>query len=326
MKKILFFLSFLICLIPFTVKANSAQLDEILNYSITVHPRDDGTLDMEYQISWKVLDSSSEGPLEWVKIGVPNKHVDQIVALSNPISKIKYFKDDGTYIRIDLDKSYYKGSVVDLHFSFHQSYIYTVDEENVYYAFKPGWFDEIDVNKLTVKWKSANALYYNSDIEENGYIIWEEENLKAGETIITELMYSQKTFPNIDLEKVYTEPKDNSWIMILIILCSVFIFIMLIVIFSTKASKSYGDGYYYYRGFSYYYYRRYSIFRRPGVTKDGKKIPTVVNSSGSNSRSGGSSSCACACACACAGGGRAGCSRKDFYNPKFVIDDAFEDL
>ena len=30
----------------------------------------------------------------------------------------------------------------------------------------------------------------------------------------------------------------------------------------------------------------------------------------------GGSGCACACACACAGGGRAGCSRKDFYGTK----------
>ncbi|MBQ3867591.1 MAG: hypothetical protein II789_03490, partial [Clostridia bacterium] len=46
----------------------------------------------------------------------------------------------------------------------------------------------------------------------------------------------------------------------------------------------------------------------------------LFSSSGSGSSSSRShsscahSSCACACACACAGGGRAGCSAKDFYN------------
>ena len=39
-------------------------------------------------------------------------------------------------------------------------------------------------------------------------------------------------------------------------------------------------------------------------------------------------SCACACACACAGGGRAGCSKKDFYpgpkaNAPAHTDDVF---
>ena len=33
------------------------------------------------------------------------------------------------------------------------------------------------------------------------------------------------------------------------------------------------------------------------------------------------SSCACACACACAGGGRAGCSMKDFYKTNLKTDD-----
>ena len=32
----------------------------------------------------------------------------------------------------------------------------------------------------------------------------------------------------------------------------------------------------------------------------------------------GSGGCACACACACAGGGRAGCSKKDFYGTKLT--------
>ena len=31
------------------------------------------------------------------------------------------------------------------------------------------------------------------------------------------------------------------------------------------------------------------------------------------------SSCACACACACAGGGRAGCTMKDFYNTNLKL-------
>ena len=40
-------------------------------------------------------------------------------------------------------------------------------------------------------------------------------------------------------------------------------------------------------------------------------VPTPVST---GSRYHGGHGCACACACACAGGGRAGCSTKDFYN------------
>ena len=52
----------------------SGDLDEILEYAITVDVNEDGTLNMFYHIRWKVLDSTTEGPLEWVQIGVPNKH------------------------------------------------------------------------------------------------------------------------------------------------------------------------------------------------------------------------------------------------------------
>ena len=46
-------------------------------------------------------------------------------------------------------------------------------------------------------------------------------------------------------------------------------------------------------------------------------VPHIVHTTSSSSSSRGTScvhsSCACACACACAGGGRAGCTKKDFY-------------
>ena len=61
----------------------------------------------------------------------------------------------------------------------------------------------------------------------------------------------------------------------------------------------------------YYYYHHYYS---SGVNSKGVVIVNP-NSSGSGV-SGGSS---CACACACAGGGRAGCSRKDFNHHSIDI-------
>ena len=66
----LFTFVFLLLICP---KCFAADLDEIVNYEVIVEPRmNDGTLDITYQITWKVLDSSTEGPLEWVQIGTPN--------------------------------------------------------------------------------------------------------------------------------------------------------------------------------------------------------------------------------------------------------------
>ena len=53
-------------------RADTGDLDRIDSYTIEVTPQEDGTLHMKADILWTVLDSESEGPLEWVEIGLPN--------------------------------------------------------------------------------------------------------------------------------------------------------------------------------------------------------------------------------------------------------------
>ena len=108
-KKLLLSFAFIfLALICFAVPSFAKDLDEIQKYYVTVDTRKDGTLDMTYYFEWKVLDSVSEGPLEWVKIGVPNSHVDTIKALTKNIAKIEYTSLGGDYIRIDLDAENYR--------------------------------------------------------------------------------------------------------------------------------------------------------------------------------------------------------------------------
>ena len=72
MNKTWIFALALAILIPlFGCKASAKDLDEILDYEITIDVNPDGTLNMIYHVDWKVLDSSSEA-LTWVKIGIPN--------------------------------------------------------------------------------------------------------------------------------------------------------------------------------------------------------------------------------------------------------------
>ena len=85
MKKILLMAMIAFCAVVFAGK----PLDEIQSYEINVVPREDATLDMRYKISWKVLDSTTEGPLTWVKVGVPNGHLDTINPLSGNIKKAR---------------------------------------------------------------------------------------------------------------------------------------------------------------------------------------------------------------------------------------------
>ena len=139
----------------------AGDLDEILDYTITVDLNPDGTLNMVYHIEWKVLDDDSEGPLTWVQIGVPNKHYSDYKALTDTIKSIKSYNNGGeTKLRIDFDKMYYEGEVVTFEFSFTQDYMYQMNyltEGETVYEFTPGWFNDLYVDKLTIRWNADRA-------------------------------------------------------------------------------------------------------------------------------------------------------------------------
>ena len=82
-----------------------------------------------------------------------------------------------------------------------------------------------------------------------------------------------------------------------------------------------------YRTRGFYPYGRRFFYRNYyyGVNEKGARKVNPYVSSGGSGHSGGHS-CACACACACAGGGRAGCSKKDFYKGKIKIDDLIDKI
>lgn len=278
------------------------DLDRINKYYITVDPRNDGSLDMTYYLEWEVLDSESEGPVSWVKIGVPNSDIDLVKAISNNIQSIKYYKDGGDYIRIDFKKSYYEGEIISFNFSFHQSYMYDIDGELAKYKFTPGWFNDIEVKEAMVFWKSTDVFSANSKkINEDGYYTW-KDSLRKGSKMKIDVSYSRYT-RSFDTGKqsmyatTYTNNSNNSNYsynnsvkLFFVLFLIIFAVNMVLSITSYSSHRGYGtrrSGYRYDDDDDYYHHRSSSS----------------------------SSSCvsSCACACACAGGGRAGCSKKDFY-------------
>ncbi len=256
-------------------------LDEIQSYYITLHAREDGTLDIKYEITWKVLRDSDEGLLTWVKIGCPNRHVDTLEPLSDTIKSIRYMGESGnSYIRVDFKKSYRAGDTVRFSYSIHQSYICTADEERglCVYNFTPGWFEEINVKAYQIRWDAYGAVDSNADFEKGDYLVWSGE-MKAGDHVRTTISYDLSTF-TIDPDQQYVEGDDGG-VSLGTVLAVVFVILALAIIVAIVLSD---DGY--------------------GVGGGGIFIS-----------GGGGCACAssCACACACAGGGRAGCSAKDFY-------------
>jgi len=269
---------------------------------------------MNYHIRWKVLDSTSEGPLEWVKIGVANRFVSDIRAQSDSIDDISYFSDDGAFIRCDLDRAYYAGEILDIDFSFRQERIFTKPEGDfIEFGFMPGYFPETEILSFRLTWMKAEGfdlLYTNADQQTADSYLWEPV-IPRGGWIRCDMRYTQASFPNADLDQQYSDQTEDPvpiFVVIGLITAGIFGFGWLAAFQRRRNRDEYSE----YRGFGgTTYYQSYWYHSHSGVDRKGKSLaPAPVNIGGSH---GGGGSCACACACACAGGGRAGCSRKDFY-------------
>lgn len=287
-------------LLPASVNAEE-PLDEIQEYHLKVHMRPDGTMDIRYRIEWKVLDDKSEGPLTWVKVGVPNKHVDEIVALSDNIKEIGYMSDNGAYIRIDLDREYYAGEVITLEYTIHQAYMYIIEKDShlCRYSFTPGWFEEIEVKDITIMWSAENVIESTATREENGYLIW-NSSLGMGERLNASVKYNLDAF-NADENQQYTEEyrdSDGDGIVIGVIVCILGVLLIILLLYACFGDDGYDSG----GGF-------------------GGSRTTYIHTHSSCVRSSCACVSSCACACACAGGGRAGCSKKDFYGTNLKTKD-----
>lgn len=329
MKKILVFITILLSLFV-TISFNNVKaygdLDYIHEYIVEVNPRKDGTLDIEVYLKWEVIDSSSEGPLSWIKVGVPNCFVDEFRKLSSSISKIDYMYDSGSsVIRVDLNRNYHAGEIVEIKYAFHLSRMYLLSNDICVFDYSPGWFDEIKVGKMQVYWNKADVIKANTSKSNDDYFIWEYKNLNYKETIKVNVTYNQSSFINLSKDLQYTDQAmTNTMKIIIAVIVTIVIAIIVTIIVIAYLQR---DPYLEHRGFCvshrWYHFHHHHYRRNSGVNKKGHVIVNPTISSGSHSSG---SSCACACACACAGGGRAGCSRKDFYNTKIDTDQIIEKL
>ena len=265
----------LIAICMFTCQCQAVDLDEIINYTTTISPRNDGTLDIKYNIQWKVLNSTLEGPLEWVKIGIPNKHVDEIKKISNNIKKIKYTSSGGSYVRIDFKDKYEAGEIVTFEFSIHQSYMYNINDTTgkVTYTFTPGWFEDIEVKQATIKWE-ARDVTRSSGNKSGEYIVWSRA-LGKNQKITAKVEYPIEKF-NLNYRKQadkvtmndnngnkYTDP-NTAILLISIIFVGVYIISLIFTILSPSYYRHGGYGYhsrYYPRGYYHHYHHR-SHWRR----------------------------------------------------------------
>lgn len=337
MKKIILFVCILVSIFSLYVVTNykvsaKTDLDRILLYEIDVDPvKEDGSLNIHIIIDWKVLDDKTDGPLTWVKIGVVNYHVSNIKAISSNIKKIKYYSDDGSFIRIDLDRKYYAGETLRIEYEYNQSYVYRLKDDLCFYDYNPGYFDEIYVEKCILKWNtSSNPILQDGSspltYTDASYNVF-EHSLSYGGYIKVKYVYNQTDFTSLDPDMQYTS-KYMSPVEVKLIICvfiGIFGFIIFCIVMAIKSSDPYerSRGFYGTTYYRHHYFYPHGLYARKSI--DSKGHPIVPPSSG-NSSSGHGGGFSCACACACAGGGRAGCSKKDFYNTNLDSKKIIESL
>lgn len=214
-KRFLFFWGLCVAIIGFSflmINLSSHDLDEILNYEIIVNPNvNDASLDIVYDITWKVLDSTTQGPLTWVQIGTPNEFFTA-EPISENIKSIRKYRN--TYVRIDFKKEYYKGDVVHFQYKIHNKNVSYFEDGKYVFDYTPAWFTDAKVDHIKISWLAEGVKCFspnNIRFDDNGYMIMEKENLKKGKKVNIKLEYEENYFKNAIKYNKLTKEETNEY-------------------------------------------------------------------------------------------------------------------
>ena len=326
--------------------ADDGDLDYIPDYFVTVDLREDGSADIVYDITWQVIGGDQTDYLSWVKIGLPNAHAEDLTPLTDTISDLQYTGDGGSYAKVVFARRYYSPEVaaqnggesrVRFAFSVHQNHLFTLnDDGTATFEFTPGWFDDLVVEHMQVRWRSGDGFVADNSSEEDGYLIWEFGPMGHGQSANIHVTVPVTTAETFDPDAQLTAADYDDGGMtadeilgILTVVIGLLIFAAALIIILGSMTPDWGGGFgsgldpddwfWYTNGVHTIHVARTAPPPK-GYTRTDP--PKNYRTGGGSSRGGGvgrhNSGCAssCACACACAGGGRAGCTAKDFYTYK----------
>ena len=334
--------------------ADDGDLDYIPDYFVTVDLREDGSADIVYDITWQVIDGDQTDYLSWVKIGLPNAYAEDLTPLTDTISDLQYTGDGGSYAKVVFARRYYSPKVaaqnggesrVRFAFSVHQSHLFSLNSDGTAtFEFAPGWFDDLVVEHMQVRWRSGDGFVADNSSEEDGYLIWDFGPMGHGQSAnihVTVPVTTAETF-DPDAQLTAADYDDggmtaDEMIGILTVVIGLLIFAAALIIVVGSMTPDWGGGFgsgldpddwFWYTNGVHTIHLARTAPPPKGYTRTDP--PKNYHTGGGSSRGGGvgrhnsgcASSCACACAsscacaCACAGGGRAGCTAKDFYTYK----------
>ena len=335
--------------------AEAGDMDYIRDYIVTVDLREDGSADITYDIDWQVIAGDKTDYLAWVKIGLANSHADSLTPLTDTIADLEYSDDGGSYAQVVFARRYYSPEVaaanggessVRFAFSVHQSHLFTLnDDGTANFTFTPGWFDDLSVGNMQIRWRNGEGFLADNTRVEGDYLVWDFGALSHGQAarahVTVPVNYSAAFSPDAamspeDYGSGGTELSSLTGTLVPL-LVFLLIAVLLLVAAASRAPRwggglgpgiDPGDWFWYTNGL---HTIRRARGMPPPVGYHRTDPPRGFEPGGGSSRGGGvgrrdsgshHSSCACACAsscacaCACAGGGRAGCTAKDFYTVK----------
>ena len=277
----------------------------ILNYTVSLTPRSDGTVTIEYDQKWRV----TGGHIPWITVGTPNSGFT-ITDTKGAVAKIASASGGGwSGVRLDLDRDYRSGETFEVGFSLVQRGLFYASDQNYKLDFTPGWYDHAVTDTLRVSvtffasLKTVTASPSPSLVSGDA-MTWEKYGLGAGERFTTHVSFPVGLFPSgiakENLKGGSKEGLSGGAGAFAFIFVAIIVVIVILALYSSK--KGYSGGNIFYGGL-------------PGG-RSGRGGSGHGRSTGGGGGFGGAGiSCACACvscacACACAGGGGAGCSRK----------------
>ena len=171
--------------------AEPGDMDYIRDYIVTVDLREDGSADITYDIDWQVIAGDKTDYLTWVKIGLANAHVDSLTPLTDTIADLQYSDDGGSYAQVVFARRYYSPEVaaenggessVRFAFSVHQSHLFTLnDDGTANFTFTPGWFDDLSVGNMQIRWRNGEGFLADNTRVEGDYLVWDFGALAHGQ-------------------------------------------------------------------------------------------------------------------------------------------------
>ena len=276
----------------------------ITDYSVTLNPKPNGEVVMDYSQTWLV----TGGNIPWVTVGLANANY-QIVGWGGAAKTVSN-GNDGSWIgaRVDLDKKYLPNEIFKYNFSIIQRNLISQRSNGYSIVFTPGWYDRCTIDKLSLKVISPiDLLNVTTDPKPAATvgrtIMFSKNNLGMGERYQISVNFLKSALFKVPAQAPQSPPSGWNSPILLIFLVIIIGVIFVAYYYSIHPSDSYHD------------------YSGPVVSTGGirREIRSHENhdSGGSGAFGGRASSCACvscacACACACAGGGGggAGCAKK----------------